>query len=95
MPIPSVPIAYGLDDQAPFYIATPAYQKLSLDDADTSASAHAAVAVRPFTTLKEAYTTQIETSPLEAFTVNIEAHYQALAEWMNAADSDHFKDDRM
>ena len=93
MPSPSISIAYGLDDYAPLYIATPAYQKSSLSDADTSASAHAAAAVRLLTALKEAHTIQTDTSPLEAFTANIDAHYQALAERIDAADSGQFKDD--
>jgi len=29
-----VPIAHGLDDHAPFYIATPAYQEMYLDDSE-------------------------------------------------------------
>ncbi|EMA07575.1 uncharacterized protein SAMN05443574_106231 [Haloarcula vallismortis] len=55
----------------------------------------AAAAIRLLTALKETHAIQIDTGPLEAFAANIEAHYEALAERMEAADSDQFTDDRM
>jgi uncharacterized protein len=55
----------------------------------------AAAAIRLLTALKESHSIQIDTGPLENFAANIEAHYQALAERMDAADSDQFSDDRM
>jgi len=55
----------------------------------------AAAAIRLLTALKESHSIQIDTGPLENFAANIEAHYQALAERMDAADSDQFGDDRM
>ncbi|WP_420182562.1 proteasome assembly chaperone family protein [Haloarcula sp. KBTZ06] len=55
----------------------------------------AAAAIRLLTALKETHAIQIDTGPLEAFAANIEAHYQALAERMEAADSDRMSDDRM
>ncbi|AAV45342.1 proteasome assembly chaperone family protein [Haloarcula marismortui] len=55
----------------------------------------AAAAIRLLTALKESHSIQIDTGPLENFAANIEAHYQALAERMDAADSDQFADDRM
>ncbi|MDQ2071681.1 proteasome assembly chaperone family protein [Haloarcula sp. NS06] len=54
-----------------------------------------AAAIRLLTALKESHSIQIDTGPLEDFAANIEAHYQALAEQMDAADSDQFGDDRM
>ncbi|MFU1782131.1 proteasome assembly chaperone family protein [Haloarcula japonica] len=55
----------------------------------------AAAAIRLLTALKETHAIQIDTGPLEAFAANIEAHYQALAERMDAADTDSLPDDRM
>ena len=55
----------------------------------------AAAAIRLLTALKETHAIRIDTGPLEAFAANIEAHYQALAERMDAADSDPLFDDRM
>jgi len=54
-----------------------------------------AAAIRLLTALKEVHAIQIDTGPLEAFAANIEAHYQALAERMEAGDSDYLPDDRM
>ncbi|KAA9409357.1 proteasome assembly chaperone family protein [Haloarcula hispanica] len=55
----------------------------------------AAAAIRLLTALKETHAIQIDTGPLEAFAANIEAHYQALAERLDAADTDLLPDDRM
>ncbi len=55
----------------------------------------AAAAIRLLTALKATHAIQIDTGPLEAFAANIEAHYQALAERMDAADTDSLLDDRM
>jgi uncharacterized protein len=54
-----------------------------------------AAATRLLTALKEIHAIQIDTGPLEAFAANIEAHYQALAGRLDAADTDLLPDDRM
>ncbi|WP_336338119.1 proteasome assembly chaperone family protein [Haloarcula brevis] len=55
----------------------------------------AAAAIRLLTALGEAHAIDIDTGPLEAFAANIEAHYQALAERMESAESETQVDDRM
>ncbi|MEF8973479.1 MAG: PAC2 family protein [Haloarcula sp.] len=55
----------------------------------------AAAAIRLLTALKKTHAIEIDTGPLEALAANIEAHYQALAERMEAAESDSVSDDRM
>ena len=55
----------------------------------------AAAAIRLLTALKESHSIQIDTGPLEDFAANIEAHYQALTDRMDAADSDQSGDGRM
>ena len=54
-----------------------------------------AAAIRLLTALKETHAIEIDTGPLEAFAANVEAHYQALAERMDAADTAALPDDRM
>lgn len=55
----------------------------------------AAAAIRLVTALKQTHEISVDTGPLEAFAANVEAHYQALAEQMEAADTDPQIDDRM
>lgn len=55
----------------------------------------AAAAIRLVTALKQTHDVPVDTGPLEAFAANVEAHYQALAERLETADTDTQVDDRM
>ena len=46
-----------------------------------------AAAIRLLTALRETHAIEIDTGSLEAFAANVEAHYRALAERMDAADT--------
>lgn len=79
-------VTRGMDDAVPTGVfTTPAHPQ----------APDAAAAIRLLTALKETHAIQIDIGPLETFAANIEAHYQALAERMEAADSDTEPDDRM
>lgn len=55
----------------------------------------AAAAIRLVTALKQIHDIPVDTGPLEAFAADIEAHYKALAERMDATDTSTQLDDRM
>lgn len=55
----------------------------------------AAAAIRLVTALKQTHGVPVDTGPLEAFAADIEAHYKALAERMDATDTSSQLDDRM
>jgi len=79
-------VTRGIDDECPTGVFTTPTHPQAPD---------AAAAIRLLTALKEGHAIRIDTGPLEAFAANIEAHYQALAERIDAADSDPSLDDRM
>lgn len=55
----------------------------------------AAAAIRLVKALKATHDISVDTGPLEAFADDVEAHYQALAERLEAESSDSMTDDRM
>ncbi|MFC6976357.1 proteasome assembly chaperone family protein [Halomicroarcula sp. GCM10025709] len=55
----------------------------------------APAALRLLDALAAAHDLDTDTGPLEAFAANVEAHYQALAERLDAAEEDVMPDDRM
>jgi len=79
-------VTRGIDDGLPTGVFTTPTHPQAPD---------AAAAIRLLTALKETHAIQIDTGPLEAFAANIEAHYKALAERMESANSDPPSDDRM
>ncbi|MGB9953948.1 proteasome assembly chaperone family protein [Haloarcula marismortui] len=79
-------VARGIDESFPTGVFTTPTHPQAPD---------AAAAIRLLTALGAAHAIDIDTGPLEAFAANIEAHYQGLAERMEAADSEQFLDDRM
>jgi uncharacterized protein len=79
-------VARGLDDGVPTGVFTTPTHPQAPD---------AAAAIRLLTALRDTHAIDIDTGPLEAFAANIEAHYQALAERMESAESDAQSDDRM
>ncbi|MBV0901277.1 proteasome assembly chaperone family protein [Haloarcula salina] len=55
----------------------------------------AAAAIRLVKALRATHDIAVDTGPLEAFAANVEAHYQALAERLEAEATDSMPDDRM